>query len=41
MVLKIDLANFVGVGLMAFVFIWLANRGLRAANMPTWTTSGQ
>ncbi len=41
MVLKIDIANFIGVGLMAFVFIWLANRGLRAMNQSTWTTSGQ
>lgn len=30
---RVNLSNFVTVGLMAFVAVWLINRGLTAANM--------
>lgn len=31
--LRVSLSNFLTVGLMAFIFIFLANRALRAAGM--------
>ena len=35
--IRIDLANVITIGLVAFVGVWLINRGLRAANMATWS----
>ncbi len=40
-VLRPDAGNVIGIGLLAFVFVWLIDRGLRAAGKPTWTTTGQ
>jgi hypothetical protein len=39
-VLRPDLANFIGIGLIAFATVWLIDRGLRKVGYPTWTTSG-
>lgn len=39
-VLRPDLANVLMIGGIAFITIWLIDRGLRAAGMATWTTSG-
>ena len=40
-VLRPDLANFIMVGGIAFIAVFLIDRGLRYAGMNTWTTSGQ
>lgn len=34
--LRINLTNFVAVGAMAFVGIWVINKGLRAAGKGDW-----
>ena len=34
--LRINLSNFVAVGLMAFVAVWLINRGLAKAGQANW-----
>jgi hypothetical protein len=39
-VLRPDAANFLSIGLTAFIVIWLIDRGLRKAGLVTWTTSG-
>lgn len=39
-VLRPDAANFIGIGLTAFLVVWLIDRGLRKAGLNTWTTSG-
>ncbi len=39
-VLRPDLANFLLIGGIAFVMVWLTDRGLRAAGYSQWTTSG-
>lgn len=39
-VLRPDLGNMIGIGLIAFVLVWLIDRGLRMAGLTTWTTSG-
>lgn len=36
---RINLSNFVVVGLMAFIAVWLINKGLSAAGMGQYTTS--
>ncbi len=33
-IVRIDLANFVTIGLMAFIFVWVINRGLKMAGVP-------
>lgn len=35
---RINLTNFVAVGLMAFIGVWAINKGLRAANLGKWST---
>jgi hypothetical protein len=35
----LNLPDFVKIGLMAFIFIWLANYGLTAAGLGNYTTS--
>lgn len=39
-VLRPDLANFLGIGIIAFAMVWLIDRGLRKAGKPAWTTAG-
>lgn len=39
-VLRPDLGTLLGVGVIAFLSVWLIDRGLRAAGKPSWTTSG-
>lgn len=39
-VLRPDLANFIGIGIIAFIAVYAINRGLRAAGKAAWTTSG-
>lgn len=39
-VLRPDAANFIAVGLTAFIMVWLIDRGLRYVGWNTWTTSG-
>ena len=39
-VLRPDLSNFIMIGGIAFVMVWLIDRGLRAIGQPTYTTSG-
>lgn len=39
-VVRIDLVNFITIGLMAFLFVWLANRGLDWAGQKNLTTEG-
>lgn len=39
-VLRPDVANFVGIGLVAFIAVWLIDRGMRAIGKPQFTTSG-
>lgn len=39
-VLRPDLANFLMIGVIAFIGVYAINRGLRAAGMAAWTTSG-
>jgi hypothetical protein len=39
-VLRPDAANFIAIGLTAFIVVWLIDRGLRYAGLNTWTTSG-
>jgi len=39
-VLRPDAANFIGIGLTAFLVVWLIDRALRKVGKPTWTTSG-
>lgn len=36
---RINLSNFVVIGLMAFLAVWLINKGLVAAKLPQYTTS--
>lgn len=33
---RVSLTNFIAIGLMAFVFIFLANRALGAAGFGAW-----
>lgn len=33
---RINLTNLIAVGLMAFAFVWLANKGLAAVGKPDW-----
>ncbi len=33
---RIDVANVITIGLVAFVGVWLINRGLRAAGKSQW-----
>ena len=33
---RISLTNFIAVGIMAFVFIFLANRGLKQTALAAW-----
>lgn len=40
-VLRPDLGTLFQVGLVAFIVIWGANRVLRYAGYPQWTTAGQ
>jgi hypothetical protein len=35
-VVRVDLANFVTIGLTAFVFVWILNRGLKYAGLTEW-----
>ncbi len=35
--IRIDVANVLTIGLVAFVGVWLINRGLKAANLSTWS----
>ena len=36
--IRINLSNFVAVGLMAFIGVWAIDKGLKAAGVPaTWT----
>ena len=35
--IRIDVANVITIGLVAFVGVWLINRGLKAANMAQWS----
>lgn len=39
-VLRPDLGNVLMIGGIAFIMVWLVDRGLRAAGQATWTTSG-
>lgn len=39
-VLRPDLANFIMIGLIAFIMVWLIDRGLRMAKLNAYTTSG-
>jgi hypothetical protein len=39
-VLRPDMGNFVGIGILAFISVYAINRALRAMGKPTWTTSG-
>jgi hypothetical protein len=39
-VLRPDLGNMIGIGLIAFVLVWLIDRGLRMAGLANLTTSG-
>jgi hypothetical protein len=39
-VLRPDLGNVVMIGVIAFVSVFLIDRGLRVAGFNTWTTSG-
>lgn len=39
-VLRPDAANFISIGLIAFIVVWLVDRGLRQIGWATWTTSG-
>lgn len=32
--IRINLSNFVAVGLMAFIGVWVLNKGLKAAGVP-------
>lgn len=32
--IRINLSNFVAVGLMAFIGVWVINKGLKAAGVP-------
>ena len=34
--IRINLTNTISIGLMSFVFIWLANKGLTYAGKPQW-----
>lgn len=38
--LRPDLGNVVMIGGIAFLMIFLIDRGLRLAGRPTWTSSG-
>lgn len=33
---RIDLSNFISVGLMAFIFLFAVNKGLAAAGKSNW-----
>ncbi len=35
-VVRVDLANFITVGLTAFVFVWILNRALGYAGLSGW-----
>lgn len=39
-VVRIDVANFVTVGLMAFLFVFIFNRLLKAIGQTKFTTEG-
>lgn len=39
-VLRPDLGNFLMIGVIAFIGVWAIDRGLRAAGMGAWSTSG-
>jgi len=39
-VLRPDVANFLGIGLVAFIMVWAIDRGFRAIGRPQLTTSG-
>lgn len=34
--IRINLSNFVAVGLMAFIGVWAINKGLKAAGQSQW-----
>lgn len=36
--IRINLSNFVAVGLMAFIGVWAINKGLMAAGVPSTYT---
>lgn len=40
MLIKPSLMNFVSIGLMAFAGVWLINRGLDYAGLPTLKSHG-
>lgn len=35
---RVNITNFIAVGAMAFIFVWVANRGLNAAGKPQFRT---
>lgn len=39
-VLRPDAANFIAIGITAFIMVWLIDRALRYFSLNTWTTSG-
>ncbi len=39
-VLRPDLSNIITIGLVAFVLVFIINRGLRKLGLGAWTTSG-
>lgn len=39
-VLRPDAANFIAIGLTAFIMVWLVDRGLRKIGWNAWTTTG-
>lgn len=39
-VLRPDPANVIMIGLIAFILVWLIDRGLRMAGLNQYTTSG-
>lgn len=39
-VLRPDLANFLMIGVIAFIGVWAIDRGLRVSGMGAWSTSG-
>lgn len=35
----INIGDFIVIGIMAYLFIWLANRAIKALGMPQYTTT--
>lgn len=40
-ILRPDLGNFLMIGGIAFLTVWLIDRGLRTVGYHAWTTTGQ